>query len=198
MASVSENPFADQLRKLRAANPDAVQSFIDTYEPYIRRAVRRRLANLRLSAAADSVDICQSAMGSFLLRMAAGQFEFDNALALENLLLTIARRKLAALARREFAERRNRMRTEPWSYAADRTADVPHSASRHIELRDLIDTAQQMLPVREHEVFELRKQGLDWNQIADRMSLPAAVLRKRLSRALRQVAIRLRLDDVDE
>src|SRR5207249_10484993 len=70
-------------------------------------AVRFRLVDARLQSAFDSMDICQSVMGSFFVRTAAGQFDLQSPQELLNLLITMARNKLADHARAEHAARRD-------------------------------------------------------------------------------------------
>src|SRR5437762_360181 len=98
----NQQSFDDLLTRLRRGDEAAVREFVSTYEPYIRRAIRPRLVRAGLRAAADSADICQSVLGSFLIRLAGGEYELHSAAGLEKLLLTIARRKFAALTRREY------------------------------------------------------------------------------------------------
>ncbi len=197
MSTVSQASLDEHILKLRSGEPDEIREFVETYEPFIRRTIRRRIARFSLNAAADSADICQSAMGSFLIRMAAGQFEFSDRRAIESLLLTIARRKLTALVRHEFADRRNRARTLEWNSAADRGSDSCDDPQRFVDLIDLIAAARRALSAHERLLFDLRQQGLDWNEIAAQIDQPAVVLRKRLSRALRSVALQLGADDVN-
>ena len=60
--------FLDQLRSIRAGEPRAVELFVATYEPFIRRTIRHRLGRAALRSVADSIDVCQSVFGSFLIR----------------------------------------------------------------------------------------------------------------------------------
>ena len=66
--------FVDFLARLRLGDDDAIRSFVSKYEPFIRRTLRFRIARASLQTAADSVDVCQSVLGGFLLRLAAGDY----------------------------------------------------------------------------------------------------------------------------
>jgi DNA-directed RNA polymerase specialized sigma24 family protein len=192
----STSSFESMVARLRAGEPDAVRDFVATYEPFIRRTIRRRLIGTPLQAVADSVDICQSALGSFLIRAAAGEFEFETPLDLEKLLLTIARRKLAALARRESAECRDRRRLRGIDSKV-RDTDSKLDPGRALAEGDLLDHVEQSLTADARQLFQLRRQGLDWEHIGQQVGEAPVLLRKRLSRALLQARIELGIDDDD-
>ncbi len=63
--------FRDLIRRVRAGDDGAATELVRRYEPAIRRAVRIRLADTRLARAFDSMDICQSVLGSFFVRSAS-------------------------------------------------------------------------------------------------------------------------------
>ena len=186
--------FTETLQRLRAGEPEAVREFVAKYEPFIRRSIRRRLAGTPFQAAADSVDVCQSALGSFLNRCAAGEFEFANAQAMENLIFTIAQRKLSMLVRHESAQCRERQRTV--SLGEHRETAACSSSDPHAPVisADLLDQVEHNLPAVEQRLFQLRRLGMGWETIANTESTTAVVLRKRLSRALRRAALELGMD----
>ncbi len=190
--------FAETLHRLRRGEPKAIREFVATYEPFIRRSIRRRLAGTPFQAAADSVDVCQSALGSFLIRCAAGEFELNDVQAMENLIFTIAQRKLFALVRHESAQRRDRKRMISWGAELKATADSDSDPQQRVLSADLLDAVHQRLRPDDQRLFRLRREGLDWETIANAGSATdasdAVVLRKRLSRALRRAALELGLD----
>jgi RNA polymerase sigma-70 factor (ECF subfamily) len=98
---LDENLFADLLRRVRAGDQDAASELVRQFEPAIRRAIRIQLRDHRLRRLLDSMDICQSVMGSFFVRAAMGQYELRKAEDLLKLLATMARNKLATTARRQ-------------------------------------------------------------------------------------------------
>jgi DNA-directed RNA polymerase specialized sigma24 family protein len=103
-------PLPDLLARLRTGDVGAVREFVGAYEPFTRRAIRRRAARGPRYAVADSDDLCQSVLGSFLIRFAAGEYDLDGHADLERLIVTIVRNKVAALARREAGQPRNHPR----------------------------------------------------------------------------------------
>src|SRR4051812_1304294 len=102
--------FAEFLRRIRAGDEQAAAELVRRYEPIVRREVRLRLADAGLGRVVDSVDICQSALGSFFVRAAAGQYDLDQPAQLLGLLVAMARNKLAAAARKQRAQRRDARR----------------------------------------------------------------------------------------
>src|SRR5262249_52517191 len=104
--------FAAFLRRVRAGDAQAAAELVRRYESAVRREARQRLRNPRLRRVVDSMDICQSALASFFVRVAAGRFELDHPAQLLRLLVSIARREVAYQARKELAQRRDNRRVE--------------------------------------------------------------------------------------
>ncbi len=69
--------FADLIGRVRAGDEAAAAELVRRYEPAIRRSARLRL-NQRLRRAFDSLDLAQAVLGSFFVRVAAGQYELDS------------------------------------------------------------------------------------------------------------------------
>src|SRR5262249_4531060 len=100
---IPENPFTALIRRVRAGDQEAAAELVRTYEPAVRRAVRVRLKDDRLRRVLDSLDICQSVLGSFFLRATLGEFELTSADDLLRLLATMVRNKVANQAAHEQA-----------------------------------------------------------------------------------------------
>lgn len=184
----TQTPIEEFLCRLRRGEEAAVRDFVREYEPFIRRAMRPRLARAGLRAVADSADICQSALAVFLIRITAGEFHLPTREHLERLLFQIARRKFAFLVRRESAGRRDRGRTEAIT-ADDERLTAPAAGPDSIaQLRDLLSHVRGRLPEAEQRLFALRQEGRSWDEIAGQTGVPAVLIRKRLSRALARVA----------
>ncbi|MFO0977380.1 MAG: sigma-70 family RNA polymerase sigma factor [Planctomycetaceae bacterium] len=191
---VRRSEFEEALQKLREGVPEAVADFVQQYQPFIRRAVRRGLTRSGLRSFVDSSDICQSVLASFLVRMAAGEYEFRDQKAVENLLITIARRRLGMLVRRETSQGRDRRRVTNLDSRlehADSDAADPRLAA---ELSDLLQQVRNRMSQEELQLFDLRRSGADWDLISQTVGESSVVLRKRLSRALRRICAELHLD----
>jgi RNA polymerase sigma-70 factor (ECF subfamily) len=102
--------FADFVRRVRAGDGEAAAELVRAYEPLIRREVRLHLEDPRLGRLFDSMDVCQSVLGSFFLRVAAGQYDLERPENLARLLVTMARHKLASAARGQRRQRRDQRR----------------------------------------------------------------------------------------
>lgn len=191
-------PINDLIARLRMGDEDAVRELVAGYEPYLRRTLRRRLARTPFQAIADSADVCQSVLCSFLVRIAAGEYVVKSREDLVRLLTGMARKKLAALIRRESAQRRDRRRTISLGSNRDVPADPADEPSLVMSSRDLLANVSQRLPEAERLLFEQRRQGKSWQEIADLMGDSPIKLRKRLSRALRQASVELGLENDDE
>ncbi len=188
--------FDEQLALLRAGDPAIVRQFVTDYEPFIRRAIRPRLTRTDLRRAADSADLCQSVLGSFLIHLMGGEFGIASKDELERLLLTFAQRKVSALTRREFAERRDCRRLRELS-SDSHLADPQGDPADAVEDQDLLEEVSRRLSPADRELFDLRRAGLDWQKIAAQLQGSDVLLRKRLSRALNRIAVTLSEESQD-
>src|SRR5262245_63603750 len=109
---IDSTTFADYLRRIRAGDEQAAADLVRQYEPFIRREVRFRLRDRRLSRVLDSMDICQSVLASFFVRTAAGQYDLERPEDLLRLLVGMARNKLASQARQHYRECRDLRRLD--------------------------------------------------------------------------------------
>src|SRR6516164_10744739 len=171
MAESSE--FAAFIRRIRSGDDQAARELVARYEPVIRRQVRVRLRDPRLSSRFDCADVCQSAMASFFVRAAAGQFDLEQPDQLLRLLVVMARRKLANQQRRHRAEMRDcrRLAACDPAYLDGRTA-AP-SPSRVVVGRELLAEVNRRLSKEERLLAELRADGCEWAEIAARLGGPA-------------------------
>jgi RNA polymerase sigma-70 factor (ECF subfamily) len=189
-------PSIDELiRRVRSGDQDAAALLVKRYEPAIRRAVRFRLADAGLATLLDSMDICQSVLGSFFIRAATGQYKLETPEQLLKLLTTMARNKLISHARKQHAQRRDSRRV---SSRHDDQAQLmsPHqSLSKQVAVRDILQEVQRRLSPEERRMLELKNEGHNWASIASELGGSAEALRRRLSRALDRVAEQLGLDD---
>jgi RNA polymerase sigma-70 factor (ECF subfamily) len=188
-----ESLFHELIRKVRAGDERAAAELVRTYEPAIRRAVRIRLRDQRLRRLFDSMDICQSVLASFFVRVALGQYELEQAGHLVGLLTRMAQHKVADQARRQRAECRDFGRVAGVALA-DGVAAPGVSPDRQVALDDLLREFHSRLSPEEARLAELRAQGHGWDEIAAEVGEGAEALRKRLARAVERVARELDLD----
>jgi RNA polymerase sigma factor (sigma-70 family) len=191
-------PFQDLIHRLRRGDGDAAVELVKRYEPAIRRVVRLRLTDTRLRRAFDSMDVCQSVLGSFFVRAALGQFDLDSPEHLLRLLAQMARHKVTDQIRRERAARRDLARLEEEFGAADVVAAGGASPSQQAAGRELLAEFRKRLSPDEMELADLRAQGREWADIAAERGESSAALRKRLSRGLNRVARQLGLAEASQ
>jgi RNA polymerase sigma-70 factor (ECF subfamily) len=188
--------FDELIRRVRTGDPDAASELVKSYEPAIRRAVRIRLADARLGSVLDSIDICQSVLGSFFIRAASGQYELNTPAQLLRLLTAMARNKLISQARKQYAQRRNPRGGSLDDWGTETLVSAGGGPSTEVAARDLLREVHRRLSVQERQIIELRNQGLEWSAIAHEIGGSAEALRRRLARALDRVADQLKLDEV--
>ncbi len=188
--------FNELIHRVRQGDQQAAALLVRRYEPAIRRAVRFRLTDPRLRRTCDSIDVCQSVLLSFFVRVASGQYDLDTPDQLLRLLTTMARNKLLNQARQEQAVRRDHRRVS--EDVADHELAVPHPGpEQQAEARELLQEVHRRLLPEERQLVELRNQGYDWNSIAQRVGGNAAALRQKLHRALARVSREIGLEDLE-
>jgi len=190
--------ITDCIRRIREGDDQAAAELVRQYEPLIRREIRFQLEDRRLRRVFDSMDICQSVLGSFFVRLAVGQYELERPEQVLRLLVSMARNKLASAARRLYRQRRNigRITGEPSALAS--VASAEPSPSRIVACRELLAQVRQRLDQRELELVDLRAAGLGWAEIADRVGGSPQARRMQLARAIDRLARELRFDEVED
>jgi RNA polymerase sigma-70 factor (ECF subfamily) len=193
----SQADFRELIRRVRAGDPAAAAELVRGYEKEVRRAIRVKLTDPQLRRTFDSMDVCQSVLGNFFVRAAAGQFDLDRPEELVRLLLTMARNKLRDKARHDRAERRDGRRVEsgsPELLAA--TADPRETPSQEVAGRELLEEARRLLSDEERFLAGERARGRSWPEIAAAVGGDPEALRKQLARAMDRVLGRLGLDEL--
>lgn len=187
--------FAPLLAKVRAGDPAAAAELVRRYEPAIRVAVRASLVDPGLRRHFDSMDVCQSVLGSFFARAAVGQYDLDQPAQLVALLIKMTRNKVAMQARRHRQEKRDVRRVsgddDGLGNAAGNTRDPQEAAAG----KELLSAVLTRLGDEEREIAQRRALGLDWKAIADEMGGTPDGRRKQLARALDRLAPELGFDE---
>ncbi len=190
-----EERFSALIQRLRAGEPEAAEELVQLYESEIRLEVRLRLRmkDARLHRLFDSVDIVQSVLGSFFVRVALGQYELDDPARLRGLLIEMARRKLAEAARTQHRARRDVRRVQGTPIEAGEVTDRSPDPGRVAEARDLLQEVNDRLTEEERTLANMRSQGHGWAAIANSLGGTADSRRKQHVRALNRVAKELGL-----
>jgi RNA polymerase sigma-70 factor (ECF subfamily) len=153
-----------------------------------------RLRDSSLRRMFDSMDICQSVLGSFFVRAASGQFDLEKPQQLINLLVTMARNRLTNRALHEQAARRDHRRTQSASGPRE-VPDASPSPSDVVAGAELLQEVRRRLTPEEQKLADERFSGKPWTQMAVERGASADALRMQLSRALDRVTQELKLED---
>lgn len=190
-----QDQFAGFLQRVRAGDDQAAAELVREYEPLIRREVRFRMRDPRLQRFFDDFDVCQSVLGTFFIRAAAGQFELNQPEDLVKLLVTITRRKLAEQARKQNRQRRDQRRHAAGSELINDAPAAHPSPSRYLAGKELLKQFHDRLDSDERRIADLRGQGAGWSEIADQLGGTPESRRKQLARAVDRVAQELGLEE---
>jgi RNA polymerase sigma-70 factor (ECF subfamily) len=191
--------FAVLLARVRTGDPDAAAELVRRYEPAIRVAVRANLTDPALRRHFDSMDVCQSVLGSFFVRAAVGQYDLDQPAQLVALLVRMTRNKVAAHARHYRQEKRDARRTTGGDEAVRTIAGTARDPQDAAAGKELLSALFTQLTGEERELAQRRAIGQDWAAIAADMGGTSESRRKQLARALDRLAPKLGYDeDTDE
>lgn len=196
--SPTDTSFSALMQRVRAGDPEAAELLVRTYEPDIRRAIRVRMVDSRLRRLLDSMDVCQSILGNFFVRAAAGQFDVETPDQLLKLLVTMARNRITDWARRGLTDKRDGRRDVALDALGDSTvappADTP-TPSAVVSNRELLVELQRRLTPDERQIVQWRSDGESWADIGARLGSQANSVRMRLVRALDRVSAELKLGE---
>jgi len=189
--------FAEFIARVRAGDAAAAAELVRTYEPAVRVVVRAHLgAGLRRQF--DSMDVCQSVMGTFFARAALGQYDLADPKELLALLVRMTRNKVSSRARYFNRDRRDGRRAVGGeAVEAEASADPP--PDRVAEARDLLVQLRDRLGPDDRDLADRRAAGQEWAAIAAELGGTPDGRRKQLARAIDRIAGDLGLiEDGDE
>jgi RNA polymerase sigma factor (sigma-70 family) len=187
--------FDELIRRVGGGDDQAATRLVRDFEPVVRRVVRARLRGARARCEFDSMDICQSVLAVFFVRVAAGEYDLKEPEDLIKLLLTMTRNKLAEKMRYRHRLRRDGRRTVG-GVEELALAGLDPTPSSVIAGKDLFEQARLRLSAEERQLVELRGRGLSWEEVASSLGGTAGARRNQLARALDRVAVELRLDEI--
>jgi RNA polymerase sigma-70 factor (ECF subfamily) len=190
--------FGELLRRVRDGDQDAAVELVERYESVVRRAVHAKLSDSKLKGTLDSMDICQSVMGSFFCRAALGQYDLNKPEDLIRLLVSMARNKLTDQIRRETTERRGKGKSQHVEIDQLDTPGASPTASRVASAREALEAAWSRLAPDERWIAEERASGRPWAELAAEAGTTPEAIRKKHARALDRVSRELGLDEESE
>ncbi len=189
-----EFSFSELIERVKSGNEQAVSQLVKKFEPVIRRELRFRLRDSRARFELESMDISQSVLSNFFVRVATRQYDLKEQGDLVKLLVTMTRNKVAENLRARHRQRRDSRRTvQGVEGMALATADP--TPSRVLAGKEILQLVRQNLSGEERRLVDLRCQGLSWEEIANSLGGSADARRKQMARAIDEIVHKLRLDE---
>jgi RNA polymerase sigma-70 factor (ECF subfamily) len=184
---MSDEPLQALLERLCQGDDQAAEQVFRTYEPYLRKVVRRQLP-ARLRAKFDSLDIVQSVWADVLDGFRRAGWRFEDADHLRAFLVKATRHRFIDRYRQhQRALERERPLVEGEGDLGP--ASPGPRPSEVAKADDLWDKLLALCPPEHHDILHLKRQGLEAPEIAARTGLHEDSVR----RLLRQLARRLAL-----
>jgi RNA polymerase sigma-70 factor (ECF subfamily) len=189
-----EGDFAGLLARAKSGDAAAIGGLLSTFEDEVRMMVRVRLPR-SLRAQFDSMDFVQAVWQSVFAGWAEGSVDFEDARHFRGFLAGVARNKVLAEYRKRTQSKKYALSREERLYVRRGDREEPRevvapdpSPSQEIQARDCWDRMVEGRPTREAEVIELRRQGLTFEEIAERTGQSERSVRRVIE------AVRLRME----
>jgi RNA polymerase sigma factor (sigma-70 family) len=188
----SSSNSAELLDRLVAGDQKAADEIFTRYVERLTRLARSRLA-ARLAARVDPEDIVMSAYRSFFVGAREGRFSITHGGDLWRLLVEVVLHKLYRTAERHLAQQRSVTREE-------RIHDAPEAAwqtpSREPTPDEALAAADELAAIlsrlgdRNRQILELRLQGYEHEEIAERLTCSQRTVRRAIHEARRIILAR--------
>jgi RNA polymerase sigma-70 factor (ECF subfamily) len=177
----------DLVGRLSGGDLDAAEQVFRTYEPYLRKVVRRQLP-ARLRAKFDSLDVVQSVWADVLEGFRDAAWHFPDARRLRAFLLVATRNRfLDRLRQHRTALKHERpLEALPPSEVPAPHEDRPSEVAR---ANDLWDRLLGLCPAAHRPILELKRQGRPMAEIVARTGLHEDSIRRILRDLARRAAL---------
>ncbi len=187
------------ISRVRSGDAEAAAELVRRYEPVIRSRIRiwLRMQDRRMRRVFDSMDICQSVLASFFVRVAAGQYDLEEPGQLVGLLVRMAQHKLSHQVSKQQAQRRDLRRVKADGLNEVDPAAPGDSPSEIVANQELLQEFRRRLSEEERRLVDLKAEGRDWATIAAELGGTPDARRMQLARALDRVAAELELTPAD-
>ena len=186
--------FTALLEQVRNGDQEAASRLVEEFEPVVRRELRFRLRDNRARLELDSMDISQSVLSNFFVRVATRQSDLNEPGDLVKLLATMTRNKVAEKLRNQHRQRRDSRRTV-LGVEGMALASADPTPSRVLAGKEILELVRRSLSGEERRLVDLRAQGLSWEEIADSLGGSADARRKQMARAIDEIVHKLGLGE---
>lgn len=194
--SLPTNRFQQLIARTRDDDQQAAEELMRLYEPHVRRAIRFRMRNRALRQFVDSIDISQSVMTNFFVRLKSGDLETETPEQLISLLVRMARNRVIDWVRKSQTLRSDcRRQTILTDIHVEQISlrDRSSSAESQVDGAELMDEVRRRLNSTDRRLLDQRSQDVPWQTIACEENRSAEALRIQLRRSLQRVAVDLGL-----
>jgi RNA polymerase sigma factor (sigma-70 family) len=183
---------SDLLNRLTTGDEKAAEEIFERYVERLTHLVHSRLA-AKLAARVDPEDIVMSAYRSFFVAARDGRYGFSRGGDLWRLLVEITLHKLYHAADRHLADRRSVDREQ---CALDASPAILPIISREPTPDEALAAADELTAIlrqlgdRDRQALELRLQGYELEEIAERLKCNERTVRRAINEARRLMAAR--------
>ena len=179
------NSLDSLLERLNSGDEAAAQLAFVTYEPYLRKVVRRLLP-AELRAKFDSIDVVQSIYCDVFSAFRGGGMRFANVAQLRAFLIKATKHRFIDRVRQyhSAAHREQPMSQSSGGFIASAREPRP---SESAAAQELWDRLLELCPPEHHQLLWLRRRGASASEIAHQIGMHEGSVR----RVLRQLSLRL-------
>jgi RNA polymerase sigma factor (sigma-70 family) len=187
----NDTEFRALIERVRTGDQGAATEFFETYGLPLLTIVRVQMSQ-ELRGQMESRDVCQIVFQSFFHGVALGKYDFASPKDVIGLLTKVSQHRLIDQARRAKATRRDPGRID--DVDVEQIHGPTETPSKIVELRELIEIFRAKLSDEERALWEARRAGQSWDEIARGTGRTPDALRRQHDRALDRVADEIGLD----
>jgi RNA polymerase sigma-70 factor (ECF subfamily) len=182
----TDDRLDDLLERVGAGDEAAAEEVFRTYEPYLRRVVRRQLPP-RLRARFDSADVVQSAWADVLEGFRQGGYRFPDESRLRAFLVRAARNRFLDRYRQHD---KAAAREQSLAGGGPEPVSPDPRPSQVVGADDLWTQLLALCPPAHRTVLHLKREGVPVPEIAARTGLHEDSVRRLLRELARRLALR--------
>ena len=192
-----ELSFRQLIQQVRQGDAQAAADLIHRYENDLRIIARVRLRSTGMQRTLESMDICQSVLGNFFVRVTSGEFDLQTPEDVIKLLSRMIRNKVTDKYRLAHAEKR------PQGGSGTPIEDLQiaggdHTPSQIVSVEELRREFIRRLTPEEREIWERRQEGQGWDDIAKAVGRKVDTLRMQLGGASKRIGTEMGLDELTD
>ncbi len=181
---MDDGDFAELVRRARAGDEAATAALLGQFEADVRTMVRVRLPRI-LRSRFDSMDFVQAVWASVLTNKGDEAGPFADAGQFRGFLAGVARNKVYEEHRRQTRTKKYDLGREERLYIRKGERDVPREVagseptpSENLQAGDRLGQLIEGRTEQEAEIIQLRRQGLTFAEIADRIGMNERSVRR--------------------